>query len=239
MIEIGKHNQVSFKVNVNGSSSAPIVRFVIETPNADLSFNAVKSGDSWVSDVFIPEEFTANDYDVRVEVLVNSRLFTPLKKKMTIASRASIAAETITPPTPTQTPQQTETWEDEGGAVPLKKVEEPTPLPPEKPVVPPTPTYTPAPPPAPKTPQAESLKLMKETTKKTFTPVRTPLPSPSKNKAEPIKIKISEIAADSDARFESGLSENTSYKKPGKAVTPININQQTPVTLKKGEVVYE
>jgi len=58
-------------------------------------------------------------------------------------------------------------------------------------------------------------------------------------KKEPTRINIAEIVEESNKRFDEVLKESPSYRKPTKAVKPVGVTPQTPVTLKKGEVVYE
>ena len=69
-----------------------------------------------------------------------------------------------------------------------------------------------------------------------------PSPTPVKEakKAKPsVRINIAEIVAESNRKFDKVLTESPTYKKPTKIAKPINILPQTPVTLKKGKVVYE
>lgn len=242
MLEIGKANEVKFKVDVNGTQALPEVRLVIVTPKSELGFKAERMGDGWFSEVFIPEDVAAGDYDFRVEVVINNRLFTPIKRKVTLGSTAPMMAAESQAPHPTQKPKQTETWEGEGGALPeVPEVPQPLPAAP----IPPTPKQPP------KSLMKEASSQDKTPTKPTkgVTPVKptpkahkkvvTPLPKPHKHKTEPIRISIAEISEESNKRFDKVLKESPSYRKPGVAVTPIHINHQVPVTLKKGEVVYE
>jgi hypothetical protein len=278
MLEIGKANEVKFKVSVNGTAAAPTVRVVIETPNAELGFKAEKSldgGDEWFSEVFVPEELPPGSYNFRVEAVINNRLFTPIKRKVEVAhSPVMMAAEEDVAATPTQTPKQTHDWEAEGGS--LKRGEEiPNPLPPEpseqpKKIVPPLPepkTFVPKPKAEPKPLQKQVGSLMKEAVKSTEKTPTAPLSKrayakPVIESAEPkvvkpakmdsgivppkgakegqIRIKMNDIMAESEARFGDVLAESPSYRKPGKAVvTPLNIEPTIPVTLIKGDVIYE
>jgi len=245
MLEIGKANEVKFKVSVNGTAANPSVRLIIVTPQGDLGFPAKKllggGADDWFSEVKIPPETKAGEYDMRVEVIINNRLFTPLKRKVEVGDQDVVAAAPIemqaeadaTPAYPTQKPHQTDTWEGEGGALP-EVPEIPQPLPSK---------------PTEQKPKSLMQQFAGESKTVKTAPVRkavkehkkivTPLPKPLMNKPTPTRITISEIAAESDKRFEAVLKEPKSYRKPGVFVAPININQQTPVTLKKGEVVYE
>lgn len=215
MLEIGKTNEVTFKIDVNGTAAAPAVKFILEAPNAEMGFTASNNGDSnWSANVAIPDDFKPGSYGFRIEVVVNNRLFTPVKKRVEVTEPTVISVsvptptqdlmgrlEAQTPAFPTQTKEQTRNWEGEGGS--LKGVKEiPQPLHP-------APT-----PPAPPVKEAKAAKAS-------------------------MRINIAEIVAESNKKFDKVLSESATYKKPVKTIKPINITPQTPVTLKKGEVVYE
>lgn len=135
MLQIGKANEVKFKVDVNGTQAPPTVRLVIGVDERELGFKAEKllggGNDDWFSEVKIPEDMAAGEYDFRVEVIVNNRLFTPIKRKVMIGNPDPVyvaVSEMATPAHPTQKPKQTETWEGEGGALP-EVPEKPQPLP--------------------------------------------------------------------------------------------------------------
>lgn len=83
---IGQKSEVAFKVNVMGTSSEPTARVIIET-QPHLSFPAVKStqGD-WVAVVDVPSMIAPGAYKMRVEVVVNTRLFTPYQKMVDITA---------------------------------------------------------------------------------------------------------------------------------------------------------
>jgi hypothetical protein len=180
MLQIGKTNEVKFKVNVNGTQSIPTVRVVLVTPNADLGFPAEKlssGNEDWSAEVFIPEDLSEGEYDLRVEVIINNRLFTPVKRKVTIG---------IDP------------------AVTLAKQEAENKLSLEKPTV-----------------QQEN-----------FTPTKPKV-------KEPVKITMADISAESEKRFGKVLKESSTYKSPVVKTPSLNVQQQIPVTLTKGEIIYE
>lgn len=265
MLEIGKANEVKFKVGVNGTAASPTVRLIIGDGQNELGFKAEElhgEPGRWFSEVKIPENFKPGSYDFRVEVLLNNRLFTPIKNKVDIGTPEPVVAVPIhaeegqpatTPATPTQTPDQTKDWEDEGGALPGVK-EVPHPLPPEK--VNPKPKslmqqFTP-----------EAIKVERgapvdkaarkaaggpvkvepkgnvDPPKKKYT-VKTNLPQGKKPLATPpLKVKISEIAN------ELVKGEKTQLAKAPKVVEAASparkpMVSQIPVALKKGEIVYE
>lgn len=96
MFQAGKSNNVTFKVNVMGTSSTPSVRVVLGT-DPEMSYPASNtSDDKWMATMMIPIGIEGT-YSMRVEVVLNNRLFTPITKSVTIG-RAEAAA-----PTPNQT----------------------------------------------------------------------------------------------------------------------------------------
>ena len=257
MLEIGKANEVKFKVAVNGTQAQPSVRLVLVTPQADLGFPAEKliggEADDWFSEVKIPEDLSEGDYDFRVEVVINNRLFTPIKRRVTVGVNPELVAakqdveaklamqteEVSTPPTPTQKPRQTETWEGEGGALPVTP-EKPQPLP-SKPLDPLKPAKSlmaeaaskdNTTPHRPKAKKVEPVAPVKPVERK-------PAPKKQAVKPEPVRITMADIAAESEKRFGEVLKESASYKSPAVAATPINIKQEIPVTLTKGDIIYE
>ena len=96
MFQAGKSNNVTFKVNVMGTSSTPSVRVVLGT-NPEMSYPASStSDDKWMATMMIPEGIEGT-YSMRVEVVLNNRLFTPITKSVTISPAEATA------PTPNQT----------------------------------------------------------------------------------------------------------------------------------------
>lgn len=102
MLQAGQTNNVTFKVNVMGTSSTPSVRVVLGT-DPEMSYSASSQGEMWMAAIKVPEGLEGT-YSMRVEVVLNNRLFTPITKSVTI-SRAEAAAptpsETTTPSIPT------------------------------------------------------------------------------------------------------------------------------------------
>lgn len=76
---IGQTNDVTFKVNVMGTSADPKVKLVLNT-TPEMSFPANKTGDSWHAALNIPENVQPGSYSLRVEVLVGNRHFSPMSK---------------------------------------------------------------------------------------------------------------------------------------------------------------
>lgn len=193
MLEIGKANAVKFQVGVNGTAAEPLVRVVLSLNGIDFGFpseRVIGSNTDWFSEVKIPEDVVPGNYAFRVEVVINNRLFTPLKRTIAIGVKEPLVA--ARPP---------ETLENAPVAeqVVIAQV---------KPVV-----------------------KQKQPLIKVFAGVPTI--------TAPIKITMADVVKESNQRFEKALSESQTYKKPGISAKPININPQVPVTLKKGEVVYE
>ena len=97
MLQAGQSNHVTFKVNVMGTQLAPTVRVVIAaTP--DLSFPATYTEEGWSADLNIPSNVASGSYDLRVEVLLNNRLFTPLHKKVEITGVETAPNEIVSQP---------------------------------------------------------------------------------------------------------------------------------------------
>jgi len=83
MLTVGQNHNVKFKVNVMGTSAEPRVRVILGTV-PELSFIANKEADDWVSNLVVPSHVEPGDYDMRVEVHLNNRLFTPINKKINV-----------------------------------------------------------------------------------------------------------------------------------------------------------
>jgi hypothetical protein len=83
MLKAGQTHNVKFKVNVMGTSAEPRVRVILGT-TPELSFHATKNGDDWASNMEIPGHIAPGNYDMRVEVHLNNRLFTPINRKIDV-----------------------------------------------------------------------------------------------------------------------------------------------------------
>lgn len=98
MLQVGHTTNVSFNVNVQGTSTEPVVRLVLGT-TPELTFTASRgANDEFGAEVTIPSFVDAGAYDLRVEVLLNNRVFTPVRKKVDVLS-----AKVGTPETPVLT----------------------------------------------------------------------------------------------------------------------------------------
>jgi len=83
MLIIGHQHDITFRVNVMGTSAEPTVKLCLGT-TPELSFPARHTGEVWTSSVVIPTGMEAGSYPLRVEVVVNNRHFVPLTKSVDI-----------------------------------------------------------------------------------------------------------------------------------------------------------
>jgi len=81
MLTVGHSHNVKFKVNVMGTATVPRVRVILGTL-PEVSFPAAKEGDDWVAQIVVPPHVDPGEYDLRVEVLLNNRMFTPVNKRI-------------------------------------------------------------------------------------------------------------------------------------------------------------
>jgi hypothetical protein len=95
---IGQTNDVTFKVNVMGTSTDPKVKLVLNT-TPEMSFPATKKGESWHASVTVPDHVKPGKYSLRVEVVIGNRHFSPLTKsvKLELSPNMVPAAPTPTP----------------------------------------------------------------------------------------------------------------------------------------------
>jgi hypothetical protein len=103
MLKIGKANEVKFKVGVNGTATKPTVRLVIDTPRNELGFKAEEicgEPGKYFAEVFVPDSIEPGEYDMRIEVNLNGRLFTPIKKKVEIGNEQPVVAAPAPAPEP-------------------------------------------------------------------------------------------------------------------------------------------
>jgi hypothetical protein len=83
MLYANQLNHVTFRVNVAGSSTEPTARLIIgRVP--ELCFDAVKGDDGLFHVDMVPPGDLAGEQPLRVEVLLNSRLFVPLKHTVSV-----------------------------------------------------------------------------------------------------------------------------------------------------------
>lgn len=96
-----KSTELTFKVGIAGTQTLPTnVTVVLERDGKTLSFNAGKSqeGDDWVAVIEKPGmTFESGDVKLSINVLVNNRLFTPMKSSATIIPEAAKVVEPEVP----------------------------------------------------------------------------------------------------------------------------------------------
>jgi hypothetical protein len=226
MFTIGHAQDVSFKVAVMGTSAEPSVRLILGcTP--ELSFPARKTVDGeWLSTVTIPTGISPCECDLRVEAVVNSKVFTPLVKRVELIS---LDEPEVVPPATLPAPPVEEPVAQLEPAAAVPPVELPVVFRPEG-VEPPTTTGVEY-----KKEAKKPLGLLKSmaeaTPAKVHQPVVTPLPKPGSVKAAPIKVSLSDI---------SKLTETVKVTtKPSKQTKVLEIKSDIPTRLIKGPVVYE
>ncbi len=80
---IGEPSLVSFKLDITGSSDAPKVRVVLcSVP--ELTFYATKVPDGWQAEVTVPPTVSPGRYDLKIEVILNGRIFVPVTKQIEV-----------------------------------------------------------------------------------------------------------------------------------------------------------
>jgi hypothetical protein len=81
-----------------GTSAEPRVRVILGTV-PEISFSASNDGvnDDWVSNLMIPAHVETGEYDIRVEVHLNNRLFTPLNKKIGVHRAETMSVDSEQP----------------------------------------------------------------------------------------------------------------------------------------------
>lgn len=209
---IGQPNDVKFKVNVMGTSAEATARVILCT-NPQLSFPATKVGDQWCAQVTVPEAITPGAYDMKVEVMVGNRHFTPLTKSIELFGGAQIAAPIAPAEEPAEPPaEETAAAEEPVTAEQVASTET---------IIQTIPLLKSfgAPEPEPEAPK-------KITLPKDFFKFEA-------KKIEPVKIDIKPIVS---------MLTHTAIDRPLKAesVRPVlEINHGTPIRLIKGEIIYE
>ena len=199
MLNIGKSNDVNFKVDVNGTSALPTVRLIISANGAELGFLAEKSTagkNAWTAKVFIPEHFASGEYDFRIEAVVDNRLFTPIKRKVSITKSFATVAPAV--------PEVTDVPEASTPLPKLASIKKPESI----------------------LSATQPKSLMKSV-------VRTSVVERAQVKAkiEPLHTKISK-AVDLPIVL-------VKHKPVDESISQLKIKQQTPISLKKGEIIYQ
>jgi hypothetical protein len=256
MLKAGQSHNVKFKVNVMGTSSEPRVRVILGT-TPELSFHATKEGDDWASNLEIPGHITPGSYDMRVEVHLNNRLFTPINRKIDVQGielaeplkAASVPTEPESPlpmavkePEPKVNDDAVKTrdlfhsiaMKDQGTSVTLGTAKVKAPEMPK--VVVKMPKVEPKAAPKVEVPEPEpaTLSLLSKISKAPAAPMKKRFESKKVPSPTPIRVKISEI----DAVTTQTVAHIVESCKPIKAVrkTP---RAGSPVKLVKEQLFYE
>jgi hypothetical protein len=92
-----KSTELTFKVGIGGTQTQPTtVSVVLERDGKTLTFNADKAptGDDWVAVIEKPgSTFESGDVKMSISVLLNNRLFTPMKSSATIITEPEVVIE--------------------------------------------------------------------------------------------------------------------------------------------------
>lgn len=102
-----KSIEMTFKVGIAGTQTAPTnVAVVLERAGQSLSYTAAKSGDDWVANIDSPgKTFGTGEVKMCVNVLLNNRLFTPLKSMANIVGESAEQVKHDEPPVKLDEPQ--------------------------------------------------------------------------------------------------------------------------------------
>jgi len=96
-----KHNTtniVTFDLTVLGSTEVPVVKVIFNT-TPEISFIAKKIDElSWKAEISIPDFITPSSYEMRIEVNVDNRIFTPLRKVVQIEALENQVVPVAIPP---------------------------------------------------------------------------------------------------------------------------------------------
>jgi hypothetical protein len=125
---------VKFKVGVNGTATKPTVRLVIDTPRNELGFKAEEicgEPGKYFAEVFVPDSIEPGEYDMRIEVNLNGRLFTPIKKKVEIGNEQPVV---VAAPAPVPAPEPEPEPEPEPASTPVDEAKKKAPLVTTKPI---------------------------------------------------------------------------------------------------------
>ncbi len=238
MILAGTTTQVSFKVNVLGTSAEPRVRVILGT-TPELSFNATQVDDKWSVPLAVPATCAAGSYPLRVEVILNGRLFTPITKSIQIDNTAGAPIETAPTQAVAAPPPQTISLMSLVAAakpevqqtIEMPKVVAKMPKPVAKlpKVAAPAPAVVAKPIELPPAPELQSLKV--EATKRRFAPIRTPMPTSESVENKPVVVKMSDIDVAAE-KFAVTPIQEVRIDQP-------SMSAKTPIKLVKEELFYE
>lgn len=241
MLSLTTTNRVTFAVNVFGTAASPSVRCVVGEFPA-YSFPATKlTGGQYEVLIDLPKDLKPGSYPLKVEVLLNGRLFTPINRDVPVTGEEPVqAAVAPAAPAPTPAPMLAPT--------PAPAPRERIPLIPRDPAPAPAARLIPrdapvmsAPAPSieieiPSTVENTELKLPEQPPMRGLTQlVNTPVVKPKlpEQIIKRIKINMAEIAADAEK-----LEPKKPKKQVKKTAPVIEARASIPVKLTKGAVIY-
>ena len=266
MLSLDQTNRVTFTVNVFGTAATPSVRVLIgETPA--LAFSALKlAGNEYEALIDLPDTIKPGAHQLKIEVLINGKLFTPIQTAITVEGAA--------PDVPVAEPAIEPAVEPEFTVVvPVQAAPEPAPAPaPEAPRLdavmgvtqPVAETPAPkveAPKPAPK--RIDVTSLMRELNKPvaeakgsvevriSAAPKLSALEGEAKKKRVP---KVRKVVEQSSAAAPASLSatmvevaaaaDKRAAASPATAQVPtptkiVEMNTEIPVSFVRGDVIYQ
>jgi hypothetical protein len=240
MLTAGQTTLVKFKVNVMGSSNEPKVRLILGT-SPELSFAAQSSGEGWEAQINVPVSIAPGSYDMRVEVVLNNRLFTPFTKKVEVAMGVEAElphpqAEVAPVAAPAEAAPEVQEVAPEETVVATPAPEKLIVQMPQ--VVAKMPEFTKK---VAEVAKPAALNLLadiaKQQPKRRFEAMSSGMPSgTAKPKAAPIKIKISEIDAVT-SKAVSKIVETCATAKV--AQSKKKQTSKTPIKLVKEHLIYE
>lgn len=252
MLSLNQPNRVTFTVNVFGTAATPTVRVLLgETPA--LTFDAIKlAGNEYEALIDLPDTMKPGAHALKIEVLLNGRIFTPIQTSVTVEGEiaepvapielpASMAEVPAPEPTPAPAPEPMRIDAVVGVTQPV--AEQPAPAPePKKPAK-----------------KLDVTSLMRELNK----------PAPAKEVKEAVEVRISaapqlktlestakkpvpkrpKAAAPAPTPLDMSfakIAEEADRKTLPPAMTPapapakiVEINTEIPVTFTRGEVIYK
>jgi hypothetical protein len=91
---IGETTQVSFKLDIIGSTEFPKVKVALEC-SPELVYYAHKTGDRWTVDINVPIIVQPGTYKLRIDVILANRLFTPISKMVEVTTPEVEVAQSV------------------------------------------------------------------------------------------------------------------------------------------------
>lgn len=202
-----------------GSQAEPQQVRVILAAKPELSYPAEKTADGWSAKLEIPDT-VSGDIDLRVEVVVNNRLFTPIKKRISIASAPSAATPAhVDAPATKSVPAEVP-----ASAAPVSLDAKPSIL---------------------KQFEAEKIELeglakLAKKPAKPFTVSGMPAGVKRANSvSEKIKVRIADIDKLASQKFDADLAASETYVSPVKESVATPVKTVMPVKLVKTHITYE